>query len=320
MIVMIAGLYALFCCGLSYLLLDQLIGVSASQRKQFRTRVAELESAPGISIERVRRFSHIGFIDRFLHSKQWVYKLDLLLEIAGWKISANVFILLALLGVGILYYYLILQKMHPFFAVIVASAALVTAPAAILKYKRMKYIDLFTSHFPKALQVIRGALAAGHGLPISFERAAQDAPFPVNVEFKRMMKQMQLGRSLTGALLDFKKRIPTSDIEMFVVAITVQQESGGNLVELVRNLEDTINTRVLMRRELRVLTAQARLSGWIIFMTPIFLAIALQFINPAYLALLFDTRSGRQLLIFTIVWQMIGLVAIRKIVNIRIVA
>ena len=132
------------------------------------------------------------------------------------------------------------------------------------------------------------------------------------------MQQTSMGMSMVDAIGEMKKSIGTLDIQTFAVALTVQQESGGNLVELVRNLEDTINARVTIRKELKVLTAQARMSALILAMLPFMITMVIQLLNPTYLSALYTTEDGQMILGVTIFLWLFGMLALRMITNIRI--
>jgi tight adherence protein B len=204
------------------------------------------------------------------------------------------------------------------YAALAAFISLITIPTFILKVKADRYIKRFTTHFPKALQVIRGCLSAGLGLPVSFERASTDCPYPVSREFKIMEEKQSLGKSFVECLSDMSARIPTSDVKTFTVAITVQQEAGGNLVELMRNLEETITARITLRKELSVLTAQARFSGLVLGLLPPALAVAIKTVNPDYFALFFEHPMGRPLVAYIIILEILGFIVIQWLINIRI--
>src|SRR3989338_6556724 len=132
------------------------------------------------------------------------------------------------------------------------------------------------------------------------------------------MQQTSMGMSMVDAIGEMKKSIGTLDIQTFAVALTVQQESGGNLVELVRNLEHTINARVTIRKELKVLTAQARMSALILAMLPFMITMVIQLLNPTYLSALYTTEDGQMILGVTIFLWLFGMLALRMITNIRI--
>lgn len=306
--------------GFSYCLLDQLAGESAQSRRLMRSRAHALKgplSAP--AIEKAYRLSEIEAFNRFLKKQRTAPAINRALEMAGWKISAGFFILISLMAAALLYCFLMLTGLSFWCAAALSGAAAVFGPAALLSFKRRQYLDQFTEHFPKALQIIRAALSAGLGLSVSFERVAKDSPYPVNLEFSKMMDEMALGKNFSECLLDLKNRVPLNAVKTFVVAISVQRESGGNLAELIRNLEETLYAAGTLRKEMRVLCTQARLSGWIIGALPIFLAVAIKIINPRYYGVLTETEGGRQLVLATVVLQVLGFLTIKKFVTFKIV-
>lgn len=313
----LAGL-AIF--GFSYIMLDQLAGEGAQSRRRLQVRTQSLRGTPlNQSIEKIYRLSEISALNRFLKKQRAADTLNRWIEMSGWKISAGFFILISLLAGAVLYCVLMLSGLPALFAAAGAGAAAVFGPFALLSYKRNRYLNQFNEHFPKSLQIIRAALSAGLGLSMSFERVAKDSPYPVNIEFSKMMDEMALGKNFFDSLNLLKKRVPLISVKTFVIAISVQKESGGNLVELIRNLEETIYAAGSLKKEMRVLSTQARVSGWIIAALPLMLVVAIKTINPGYFGILTETETGRKLVFITLVLQVLGFLTIKKVVTFKIV-
>jgi tight adherence protein B len=271
-----------------------------------------------LDIEKMNQYSDIRALDGVLKRQAFISNIDRMLKASGWGISASVFVLGSLIGAFLLYIFLIQSNIPNLLAVPLAALALCLIPGGVLTYRYARYVDLFTQRFPMALQIIRGAVGIGFGISQAFERVANDALYPVNKEFQIMLNEMRLGESLTNSLAGLRKRVPSQDVRTFVVAISVQQESGGNLSELMSQLESTINARVIMRKELKASTAQARLSGWIIIAMPFAVAFLLNFLNPEYLKPLFEDEIGRKIAVGAIILMTIGSLIVKKLVSLRI--
>lgn len=318
---LIGLLSAIACTASIFYFLDYVVGESAFARVRLDHRFEDIQlSSNDTSIEKKSLLSDIRSLNNLLSQQKFFRKVNDLFEMSGFKTSLSAFCLLSILGSALVFLSLQMKGVDGLISLGISLFTLAVFPILMIRHKRKKYMDRFSINFPKALQVIRGALTAGLGLGTALDRAAKDSPFPVNVEFDHLMREMSVGRSLIEALIRLHERIPTTDMKTFVVGISVQQESGGNLVELVRNLEDTVQAKVLMRKELRALTAQARVSGWIITLMPPILSVLIKVLNPDYFALLFDTEAGQRLLLNTIILQIIGFIVIKRMVTIKFAA
>lgn len=319
MILLIAAFSALSLFGLSLLVMDQLSGHAAFTRERFQERLLSIgASSDKISIEKTHRYSDIKLLQKLLQRQQFMKRMNYLIEITGWGISTSMFILISLLSSALIFFVLLRAQIQFTYALILSGIAVFFIPTFILKLKRQEYLNKFSTNFPKALQVIRGAISAGLGLSTSFERAAEDCPYPVNKEFKRLLRETAMGKNFSESVLSLRDRIPTMDVNTFVVAITIQQESGGNLAELISNLEDTISARVMLRKEMSALTAQAKVSGLILTLLPPIMAVVIMGINPGYMQVLFETQDGHKLLFLAGTLQCIGFFWIKKIVSIKL--
>lgn len=316
----ISLMFAICCLGVFYIVLDIIFGQASREKRIINKRLASLTSEGNVEIEKKGYFSDIKKLNELFSKQALMIKLNQSIEMSGLRISTSLFLftcLFASVAIGLVfvsYGFERLPSMGLSFAFIFLSAFL------YLRIARIRYIAAFTKNFPKAIQVMKGALGAGLGLQSSIERAALDSPYPVNVEFTHVIRELQLGKNFGEAISSLSKRIGTADMITFAVGVTVQQQAGGNLVELMRNLEETINARVLMRKELNSLTAQAKLSGIIIGFLPFILTAAIKIINPSYIDILFTSSSGQQLLGMTLFLQFVGFIVIKKMTNVRIIA
>ena len=320
MILAISLLFAASLFGISFAALDAVAGHSASSRNRFQDRLRDItysNQEVTSTLEKKYFYSDIKALEKLLKKQVFVRRLNFLLELTGWGISASTFILSSLLAAFLVYYLTIRAGWIMAASLFVSILTLAVVPKMILMFHYNRYMNKFGAHFPKALQVIRGAVQAGLGLNTSLERVALDCPYPLNKEFRRILDQMSLGKSFIESLLAMKERIPTMDVRTFVLALTVQQESGGNLAELLTNLEDTITTRVVMRKELRALTAQGRASGLVLAILPIAVFIIINLVNHSYLNE-FKTDLGKKLMMLGIGLQFLGFIWIQKIVSIKL--
>ena len=191
-------------------------------------------------------------------------------------------------------------------------------PLAYLRQKRASRMAKFEEYFPEALELISRALRAGHALSAGMKMAADELEEPVGPEFRRTFDEQNFGLPLADALNHLSERIPSLDVKFFVIAVLIQRETGGNLSEILDNLAHVVRERFKILRQVRVHTAHGRMTGWVMLALPAFLLIALTFIAPDHVNLLFTEQIGHYLLIATVVLQTVGYLWIRQVVKIEV--
>ncbi len=204
-----------------------------------------------------------------------------------------------------------------FFAWLASMAAGFT-PFQYARSRRSRRFRDFEEQFPEAIDLLTRAIRAGHPLTSGVQMVGAEGPPGVADEFRQMFEEHRFGIPFEDALLGFVDRLNTVDVRIFAIAILVQREVGGNLAEILDNLANTIRSRFYIRRQLRVYTAQGRLSGYVLAALPIVVGLAMFLLEPDYLLLLFSTMVGWFLLATAAILQVLGYLWIRKIVNIDI--
>ena len=162
------------------------------------------------------------------------------------------------------------------------------------------------------------SVKSGFPLNAAVNMVADSMPAPTSEEFKQMSTEVVHGSTLVEALSRLGDRMQAPDIRFFVVVLTLQQEVGGNLAEVLSNLSLLIRKRKMMAKKIRAITAEGRITGWILGSLPLFVALGIHFMDPDYLYPLFSTSSGNTLLVTIIITIMIGVGVIRKMVNLEI--
>ena len=191
-------------------------------------------------------------------------------------------------------------------------------PVLYMKQRRKRRISQFEEQFPEAIELMGRAIRAGHPLSAGIRMVAEESKDPMAGEFRQIFEEQRFGLPFEEALLGMADRNELGDVRIFVTALLVQREVGGNLAEILDKIATTIRARFTIRRQLRVYTAQGRLSGYVLGAMPIVVGLGLYALNPEYIGLLFTEVIGRFLLIGAAVMQLIGYLWIRKIVNIEI--
>jgi tight adherence protein B len=204
------------------------------------------------------------------------------------------------------------------FAAPLAALAAGAAPMAWLMKRRSSRMNRFEEQFPEALDLLARAIRSGQAFQTALGMVADELPEPVGPEFKKTFDQQNFGLPLRDALNEMSVRIPLLDVRFFVTAVLIQRDTGGNLAEILDNLAHVVRERFKILRQVRVHTAHGRFTGYVLMALPGALAVALTFINPDHMGLLFHEKMGQTMLIGAVVMQAIGYVWIRKVIKIEV--
>jgi tight adherence protein B len=191
-------------------------------------------------------------------------------------------------------------------------------PVLWLMRRRTARVRRFEEQFPDALDLLSRAIRAGHAFQTALGMGADELPPPVGIEFKKVFEQQNFGLPLREALAELAERVPLLDVKFFVTAIAIQRESGGNLAEILDNLAHVVRERFKILRQVRTHTAHGRFTGFVLLALPAALAIALSFISPGHMELLFSEPMGRMMIAGAIVMQTVGFVWIRQVIKIEV--
>lgn len=212
-------------------------------------------------------------------------------------------------------------------AFILSQAAMPTVFAAmaglwfpLMYVKRLKKrrIRRFEEQFPEAIDLLGRSIRAGHAFPTGLKVVGEESPDPMATEFRQIFDEQKFGLPLEDSLLGLADRIDMVDVRIFVTAILIQREVGGNLAEILDKISYTIRERFSLQRQIRVYTAQGRLTGYILAALPILLGLAIAALNPEYMAILFEDPMGKVLIAAAAVLQLLGFLLIRRIIDIEI--
>ena len=203
-------------------------------------------------------------------------------------------------------------------AALVAGLVGAVMPILWLKHKRTARLKKFEEQFPEALDLLSRAIRAGHAFQTAMGMVAEELPVPVGIEFKKAFEQQNFGLPVREVLDLMAARVPLLDIKFFVTAVTIQRETGGNLAEILDNLAHVVRERFKILRQVRVHTAHGRFTGYVLLALPAALAVALMFINPVHMKLLFEERMGHKMIGGAMVMQAIGYVWIKKVIKIEV--
>jgi tight adherence protein B len=189
-------------------------------------------------------------------------------------------------------------------------------PYFYVKLKKNSRLHAFEASFPEAIDLMTRAIRAGHPLSSGLQMVATDGPTAVAGEFQRVFEEHRFGLPFSDALMGLADRIEIPDVRIFVTAILVQRETGGNLAEILEKIASVLRARFVLRRQLRVYTAQGRLTGMVLMALPAILAFGMYALDPDYMSVLIEETIGLIMVGAAVILQVIGLFWIRQIINI----
>lgn len=247
----------------------------------------------------------------------FMVKLEKLIIQAGLRINGIKFISICLLIIiaGFLISFILTGNYLISLIVCIISG---TIPFGVLVALKKRRIRKFTEQFPDALIMMSRSLKAGHSLTSAMQLISQDMAEPIAGLFRIVYEQQMLGLGVRESLATMMERMESVDLRFFITAVTLHHEIGGNLAEILDKLAHTIRERLRIRREVRVFTAQARLSGYVLSILPVATFAIFYMLLPHYEEVLIKTRMGIYLLLIALAAQIAGYLIMRKITNIRI--
>jgi tight adherence protein B len=289
-----------------------------------RELITRLRSMAGMSVGgdsasllKDQRLSGIPAFDALLGQTPLIAPLVRMIQQAGLRRRAGEVLLyiplLALIG----YFLTTLLGFSPPVR-LAATLILAMIPILVVSRMRAKRLRLFGEQLPDALDLVRSALQAGHGLIAAFQVVADTFPDPVATEFRYIVDEVRLGLPFRDALYNLSSRVGDPNVPILVVGVLTAQDVGGNMAEVIDNITHTIRERAKLQREIQVLTAQGRLSGIVLTGLPFAVGGMMFLTNPTYFNPIVERPTGHILLIYGLVSLLVGHLMVRRIVNIEV--
>jgi tight adherence protein B len=302
---------------LSQLILVPSFGTKSVESRRIKERLKSVTEA-GLSGEhslvRQKYLRELSFWERMLESLPGAETIEDLLEQAGKDYHASRIILAIIaftIMAGIAAFY--------FTGNIVATsvAALITGALPYLKLKsdRKKRLDLFEEQLPEALDMMSRALRAGYPFNEAMHYIAEEMQDPISKEFRITFQEINYGRDIRQAFNYMLMRIPSTNLIAATTAILIQRETGGNLAELLDKIADILRKRFRFQRRVKTITAESRMSAWVLSLLPFAVFLIISIRSPEYVKPLFDTDMGNVILGIGLVLQVIGSLWVRKQIN-----
>jgi tight adherence protein B len=294
-----------------------------ARARLIRERLAEERKGPErapdeeLALVRDEQLSQIPALDNLLRRSARVSAIQKMLEQAGIAMRAGNFIgVCALTGVGasIVGYTLGRRIEFGWIALLVGFLL----PYSYASFKRNKRFEKFEELFPEAIDTLARAVRAGHAFTTALEMISNEVAEPVCTEFRQLYEEQKFGMPVRDALINLTERMPLVDVKFFVTAVMLQRETGGNLAEILDNLSYVIRERFKIQRQVRVYTAQGRLTMALLMGMPPIIVTVMLVLNPGFIRPLFSDPIGHTLLVAGITLQTVGYFVIRKIIRIQV--
>lgn len=301
-----------------FLIMYFLVMAAASGKETIEERIKRLtaEKKPEQPKGKHSWKKTVALLARFTPQK-WAKQLDVELLHSGINLTGGEFIILQIfLLVLLTLMALMLTPLNSIFILLPLLGLIL--PRLYLTNSQNVKTRQFNNQLADVLLILANSLKAGFSLLQAMEMASQEMPAPMSTEIKTTLKEMTYGESTESALLNFAKRIKSRDLDLMVTAILIQRQIGGNLAVILLNIHETIQERLRIQAEIKTLTAQGRLSGYIVAFIPFGMALIISIMQPDYLGELFQSQVGIILIISGITSQLIGFLVIHKIVNIKL--
>jgi len=293
-------------------------------QRQLESRLEEVTAGPlqedagdAEALVKGRHDGPLPALDRLVAGSARGNALGTWVEQSGAKISVSALLLISIVC-ALLFGFIVSAAMRMPVGWLIGGLIGFALPWVFVRIKRTRRMRAFEEAFPEALDLMARALKAGHAFATGLKMVADEMPEPVGPEFRKTFDQQNFGLPLKDALASLTARMPLLDVRFFATAVLIQRETGGNLSEILENLAHVVRERFKILRQVRVYTAHGRLTGYVLLALPAFLAIALAFINPEHMQLLFRERIGHMLLGAAVVMQTVGYFWIKQVVKIEV--
>lgn len=302
-----------------YLMWKSYKGPEARQlEKRLQALSGSRDTTQQAKILKERMLSEVPMMQRWLLRVPRARELDRLLLQSGlqWTVSK---LLLGCAALSVIGFAVVVRVAHQSEGFgLLAGVAFALIPLAYVNQCRSRRLRRLEVQLPDALDLLTRALRSGHAFSSGLQMIGEEMADPIAAEFRIVHDEVNFGVSLAQALTNLSERIPITDLRYFVVAVMIQRDSGGNLTEVLGNLSRLIRERLKLQAKVRVLSADGRLSGWIIGLLPFALAGGLNLVNPKFMSTLWTDPIGITMVKYMLVMMAIGALILRHIVRIRV--
>jgi len=300
-------------------ILDQRSARARLLRERLTSVQKPAEEKPNqeLALLRDEMLSEIPALDNLLRRSARVSTLQEMLWQSDMSLRAGNFLLLSAVSGVVLGMLVLISGAPP--ALLWAGVLVgIFLPYAFVSYRRSKRFQKFEELFPQAIDTLARAVRAGHAFTTAIEMIGNEVPEPVAGEFRKLYEEQKFGLPVRDALMNFTERVPLVDVKFFVTAVMLQRETGGNLAEILDNLSYVIRERFKIMRQVRVYTAQGRLTMMLLMGLPPVIVVTMLFFNPSFIHPLFADPIGHTLIVAGLTLQTAGYFVIRRVIQIQV--
>ena len=311
----LAGMMLIFYSG--YQLWKDLRG---SDRKKIRERLREdavRKQVKKAELSITKQKSEQFFLSNILNRISITQKLEKWIVQANLNLESTQFLVwisssAAIIGIGGL-----LLKLSTW-VIIAIPVSIIVLPIFVIKFLAKRRMNTLVNQLPDVFELITQALRAGHSLASGIQLVGQQLPDPAGTEFARIFYEQNLGIKIEEALTNFADRTDQLDVRFFVTAVLIQRQTGGDLAEVLDKIGSVIRDRIQILGQVKALTAEGRMSGWVLSIMPFFVFFLAWVMNPDYAGILLYEQRGHYLLGGALFFEIIGMLMIKKIINIKV--
>lgn len=296
-------------------------GESAAVRKRLKKRLGDIDLAGDEdsyqSLLRKKYLKKLSPIERFLENFKAMESLANLIEQSGHTILAYRLVAISVVF-GIVGGYAAWAATRVPLVALFAACAAAYLPFMKLRQDRIKRMSKFEEQLPDAIDIMKRALKAGHPFTATLKLVATDMDNPIAEEFEMTFNDVSYGSDVRKAMLGLLARVPSVTVMALVTSILVQKETGGNLAEVLEQIAKVIRGRFRFQRKVKTLTAEGRMSAWVLALVPLVLFATIWISTPDYLPILIEDQRGVNMIIYGAISGIIGIAWIRRIIRIEV--
>lgn len=295
-------------------------GTEASAAKRLRGRIRGLTDSlePRTrGLLRERYLKELSPLERSLEGLPRMDRLAAMLEQAGLRVPAYRVLLLSLVLASAVAVIVGVLTLQPWYALVAGMAAL-ALPYLRIHWLRQARLANFEAQLPEALDMLARALRAGHPFTDALRMVGEEMPDPMGGELTATYNDLNYGIGMRDGFVNLLTRVPSLSLTAVVTAVFVQRETGGNLAEVLDKIAAVVRGRFRLHRRVRTLSAEGRLSAWVLCLVPFALAAVVSITTPTYLPMLLDDPIGKQMFAFAAVAMVVGIFWVSRVIRIRI--
>lgn len=290
-----------------------------AKRMEYRLREASAgtHSQSQLSILKQRSLSESAGLERLLLLLPRIHHLDRALVQSGLNLSVGEF-----LGISFILFWVSFLGMLFFsrgaLLPLLVGIGLAALPSLNVMYARSQRLVKIENQLPDAIDLMGRALRAGHAFPTALQMVGDEMSAPIGLEFRVLFDEINYGVPVNDALLNLLSRVPSTDLRYFVVAVMIQRDTGGNLAELLDSISAIVRARIKLMGDVRTLSAEGKMSAWILTLLPFGVGMVIQIVNPGFLGILWGNPMGVKLVYGALILMALGIWWMRRIIRIHV--